>query len=107
MEKTVICKFYDFVVVGGGMSGICAAVAAARKGVRTALIQNRPVLGGNASSEMRMHICGADNHMSRPNARETGILEEILLENKRRKDVYKRQQRQQKNRKKKLLLEKP
>lgn len=84
MEKTVICKSYDFVVVGGGMSGICAAVAAARKGVRTALIQNRPVLGGNASSEMRMHICGADYHMSRPNARETGILEEILLENKRR-----------------------
>lgn len=84
MEQTVICKFYDFVVVGGGMSGVCAAVAAARKGVKTALIQNRPILGGNAGSEHRMHICGADHHMSRPNARETGILEEILLENKRR-----------------------
>ena len=74
----------EFLVVGGGLSGICAALAAARKGVRTVLIQDRPVLGGNASSEIRMHICGADYHMSRPNARETGILEEILLENKRR-----------------------
>jgi len=75
---------YDFVVVGGGMSGVCAAIAAARRGTKTALIHDRPVLGGNASSEIRMHICGADHHMSVPNARETGILEEILLENKRR-----------------------
>lgn len=80
----MIEKQYDFVVVGGGLGGVCAAIAAARGGVQTALVHNRPVLGGNASSEMRMHICGADHHMSRPNARETGILEEILLENKRR-----------------------
>ena len=73
---------YQFVVVGGGMSGMIAAIAAARLGVRTALLQNRPVLGGNASSEIRLHICGADNHAHRPNARETGILEELLLENK-------------------------
>ncbi|QRV22046.1 FAD-dependent oxidoreductase [Lacrimispora saccharolytica] len=66
------------------MSGVCAAIAAARRGTKTALIHDRPVLGGNASSEIRMHICGADHHMSVPNARETGILEEILLENKRR-----------------------
>ncbi|WMC92367.1 FAD-dependent oxidoreductase [Kineothrix sp. MB12-C1] len=84
MEKNIINKSFDFVVVGGGMSGVCAAIAAARKGVRTALIHDRPVLGGNASSEIRMHICGADNHMEREDARETGILEEILLENKRR-----------------------
>lgn len=77
----IVCH-YDFVVVGGGMSGVCAAIAAARRGVKTALVHNRPVLGGNASSEIRMHICGADHHMSAPNARETGILEEILLENK-------------------------
>ena len=83
MEK-IIEKKYDFIVVGGGMSGVCAAIAAARKGVKTALIHNRPVLGGMASSEHRMHICGADNHMSVPNVRETGILEEILLEHKRR-----------------------
>lgn len=75
---------YDVVVVGGGMAGICASIASARGGAKTALIHNRPVLGGNASSEIRMHICGADHHMQRENARETGILEEILLENKRR-----------------------
>lgn len=77
-------KNYKVIVVGGGMAGICAAIAAAREGVETVLIHNRPVLGGNASSEIRMHICGADHHMQRKNARETGILEEILLENKRR-----------------------
>ncbi len=82
--KQWIEKNYDFIVVGGGMAGLCGAIAAARKGAKTALIHNRPVLGGNASSEIRMHICGADYHMSRKNARETGILEEILLENKRR-----------------------
>ena len=65
---------FDFVVAGGGMSGLCAAIAAARHGVKTALVQARPMLGDNASSEIRMHICGADDHMSRPNARETGIL---------------------------------
>ena len=83
-KKRELNRNYEFIVVGGGMAGVCGAIAAARHGVRTALVQNRPVLGGNASSEIRMHICGADYHMSRPNARETGILEEILLENKRR-----------------------
>lgn len=83
MEQ-ILEKQFDFIVVGGGLGGICAAIAAARGGIQTALIHNRPVLGGNASSEIRMHICGADHHMSRPEARETGILEEILLENKRR-----------------------
>lgn len=82
--NTVISENYDFIVVGGGMSGLCAAIAAARGGAKTALVQDRPVLGGNASSEIRMHICGADYHMTRPNARETGILEEILLEHKHR-----------------------
>lgn len=67
----------DFCVVGGGMAGMIAAIAAARKGVRVALMQDRPVLGGNASSEIRMHICGAHGD----NNRETGILEEIFLEN--------------------------
>jgi FAD dependent oxidoreductase len=75
---------YDIVVVGGGMAGLCAAVAAAREGSDVALVHNRPVLGGNASSEIRMHIVGADYHGTRPNARETGILEEILLEHKHR-----------------------
>lgn len=84
MKDSVVTKIYDFVVAGGGMAGICAALAAARAGVRTALVESRPVLGGMASSEHRMHICGADHHMTNPNMRETGILEELLLENKRR-----------------------
>ena len=74
-----ITQTYDLVVAGGGLSGVCAALAAARHGIRTVLIQDRPMLGGNASSEFRMHICGADRHGSRPNLRETGILEELLL----------------------------
>ena len=80
----MIEKRYQVVVVGGGISGVCAALAAARHGAKTALIQDRPVLGGNASSELRMHICGADREGHRPNARETGIVEEILLENQLR-----------------------
>ena len=79
-----ITKKFDVVVVGGGMAGLCAAISAAREGSRVALIQNRPVLGGNGSSEIRMHIVGADYHGTRPNARETGLLEEILLEHKQR-----------------------
>jgi len=73
---------YDVAVVGGGMGGLCAALAAARNGARTVLIQDRPVLGGNASSEIRMHITGALGNEGHPNRRETGIIEEILLENK-------------------------
>jgi hypothetical protein len=69
----------EFCVVGGGMAGLCAAVAAARLGVKTVLMHDRPVLGGNASSEVRMWICGASAHGE--NLRETGIIEEIQLEN--------------------------
>jgi hypothetical protein len=49
---------YDFVVVGGGIAGISAAVSAARLGCRVALINDRPVLGGNNSSEIRVHLGG-------------------------------------------------
>ncbi|MCC5850435.1 MAG: FAD-dependent oxidoreductase [Verrucomicrobia bacterium] len=64
-------------VVGGGMAGLCAALASARMGVKTLLLQDRPVLGGNASSEVRMWICGAHG----PHNKETGILEELQLAN--------------------------
>lgn len=79
---------FDVIVVGGGMTGMCAAIASARHGAKTALVQERPVFGGNASSEIRMHICGASANMVKPNAEETGILREILLENKRVNDYY-------------------
>lgn len=67
----------DFVVCGGGLSGICAAIAAARHGTKVVLVQDRPVLGGNASSEMRMGIMGAAGDENK----ETGILEELQLRN--------------------------
>ncbi len=49
---------FDIVVVGGGIAGISAAVTAARLGLKVALIQDRPVLGGNNSSEIRVHLGG-------------------------------------------------
>lgn len=67
----------DFCVVGGGLAGLCAAVAAARNGIQVALVHDRPMLGGNASSEIRMWISGARG----TGVRETGILEEIHLRN--------------------------
>lgn len=62
------------------MAGVCAAIAAARHGAQVVLIQDRPVLGGNASSEVRMHIVGADMSGRRPHARESGIIEAIRLD---------------------------
>ncbi|MDY3928738.1 MAG: FAD-dependent oxidoreductase [Clostridia bacterium] len=67
----------QFCVVGGGLAGLCAAISAARHGVKTVLMHDRSVLGGNASSEIRMWVCGAHGEDNR----ETGIIEEIQLEN--------------------------
>ncbi len=67
----------DFVVIGGGLSGLCAALAAARRGTSVVLVQDRPMLGGNCSSEMRMGIMGAHGD----NNKEAGILEELQLRN--------------------------
>ena len=67
----------DLCVVGGGMSGMAAAISAAREGLKVVLMHERPMLGGNASSEIRMWICGAHGKDNR----ETGLLEEISLEN--------------------------
>jgi hypothetical protein len=71
----------DLCVVGGGMAGLTAAIAAARQGAKVVLMHDRPVFGGNASSECRVHICGADAHNRNKNMRETGILEELRMEN--------------------------
>src|SRR5512136_1066291 len=73
----------DIAIVGGGVSGVCAAVTAARLGLKVVLLQDRPVLGGNASSEIRLWILGATSHMGNNNrwAREGGVIDEILVEN--------------------------
>lgn len=74
---------YDLVVVGGGMAGVCCAITAARQGIKVALIQDRPVMGGNASSEVRLWVLGATSHMGNNNrwSREGGVIDEILVEN--------------------------
>lgn len=73
----------DLVVVGGGMAGTCGAITAARQGLRVTLIQDRPVLGGNGSSEVRLWVLGATSHMGNNNrwAREGGVIDELLVEN--------------------------
>ena len=76
----------DLAVVGGGLSGVCCAITAARAGIKVVLVQDRPVLGGNASSEVRLWILGATSHMGNNNrwAREGGVIDEILVENMHR-----------------------
>ncbi|ULL13580.1 FAD-dependent oxidoreductase [Paenibacillus sp. H1-7] len=74
----------DITVIGGGLAGVSAAVAAARLGSTVALIQNRPVLGGNSSSEVRVWVCGATAHGTNRYARETGIMGEMFVENQYR-----------------------
>jgi hypothetical protein len=74
----------DVVVIGGGLAGVSAAVAAARLGSRVSLITNRPVLGGNSSSEIRVWVVGATAHGHQRFARETGIMGELFLENQYR-----------------------
>jgi len=73
---------FDFIVAGGGLAGVCAAIAAARRGLKTCLVQERPVLGGNASSEIRVTPHGAGLHHVW--ARETGIIAEITSEERYR-----------------------
>ena len=88
MNRTIFEETYDFAVIGGGLTGMCAALSAARHGARVVLVQDRPVLGGNASSEIRMHICGATANMKKPDLSEGGILHEWMLSNKRVNDSY-------------------
>lgn len=67
----------DLCVIGGGLAGLCCAIAASRHGIKTVLMQDRSVLGGNSSEEIRMWVCGAHGKENR----ETGIIEELQLEN--------------------------
>lgn len=77
-----IDQSYDLVVAGGGLAGVCAAVAAARRGLKTCLVHERPVLGGVASSEMRVTVHGGACHHAW--GRETGIIAEVLAEERAR-----------------------
>lgn len=73
----------DLTIVGGGLAGTCAAITAAREGVKVVLVQDRPVLGGNASSEVRLWALGATSHQGNNNrwSREGGVIDEIVVEN--------------------------
>lgn len=77
VSRETIYHETQFCVIGGGLAGLCAAVSAARKGVKTILVQERPVLGGNSSSEVRMWVRGAHGK----NNMESGIVSELNLEN--------------------------
>ncbi len=66
-------KNCDICVIGGGLSGCFAALSAARHGAKVILIQDRPVLGGNASSKIRMWVRGATKKFDR----ETGLISEM------------------------------
>ncbi|WP_256011685.1 FAD-dependent oxidoreductase [Desertivirga xinjiangensis] len=76
MQKKI--ETFDVLVIGGGLAGFCAAVAAARLGSKTCIVQNRPVFGGNSSSEIRVTPHGACAFHAY--ARETGIISELLIE---------------------------
>lgn len=73
----------DLVIVGGGMAGTCSAISAARNGLKVVLVQDRPVLGGNGSSEIRLWTLGATSHLGNNNrwAREGGVIGELIVEN--------------------------
>lgn len=67
---------FDLIVVGGGLAGVCSAISAARNGLKVALVQDRPVLGGNASSEVRVWPEGHTRQQPFPHIGD--IVEEIL-----------------------------
>ncbi|HET8547692.1 MAG TPA: FAD-dependent oxidoreductase [Bryobacteraceae bacterium] len=79
-HMTLVDLDTDVLVAGGGLAGVCAAVSAARNGARVVLVQDRSRLGGNSSSEVKMHVVGANSHKSRPGWRESGLIEEIRLD---------------------------
>ncbi len=79
-NMTLVKLTCDVFVAGGGMAGVIAALSAARHGAKVVLVQDRSRLGGNASSEVKMHIVGANSHGGRPGWREGGVIEELRLD---------------------------
>jgi len=82
VTQHVTTQEFDVCVVGGGLAGVCAALAAAQVGARTALVNDRPMLGGASSSELRVPPSGA-GHFN-PWGRETGIIHELITEDRAR-----------------------
>lgn len=78
-NMTLVDLETDVCIAGGGLAGVCAAISAARHGARVVLAQDRSRLGGNSSSEVKMHVVGANSHKGRPGWREGGIIEELRL----------------------------
>lgn len=78
-HMTMVDLSCDLFVAGGGLAGVCAAISAARHGAKVVLVQDRSRLGGNSSSEVKMHVVGANSHKSRPGWREGGLIEELRL----------------------------
>jgi FAD dependent oxidoreductase len=79
-NMTIVDLSCDVMIAGGGLAGVLAAVSAARNGAKVVIVQDRSRLGGNSSSEIKMHVVGANNHKSRPGWREGGLLEEFRLD---------------------------
>src|SRR4051794_17451968 len=85
----LIADEFDLIVVGGGISGTACAISAARNGVKVALVHERSMLGGNASSEVRLYPEG--NDAVQPWIKESGIHEEVHIEERTRNHVYYRE----------------
>ncbi|HWQ55453.1 MAG TPA: FAD-dependent oxidoreductase [Bryobacteraceae bacterium] len=84
-EPVAAARSFDLVVVGGGIAGISCAISAARNGVRVALVHNRPMLGGNSSSEVRLYP--EDNSRYHCWIREGGLNDEFHVEERKRNHV--------------------
>ena len=91
-DKEVFCGEFDIVIAGGGIAGICAALSSARNGLKTALVQDRPVVGGNNSSEVRVWLGGKTNFEPYPNIGNIVLeLEQEIMEHygeKNRAEIY-------------------
>ncbi|MBC7928834.1 MAG: FAD-dependent oxidoreductase [Bryobacteraceae bacterium] len=79
-HMTMVDLQTDVFIAGGGLAGVCAALSAARNGAKVVLVQDRSRLGGNSSSEVKMHIVGSSSHTARPGWREGGLMEELRLD---------------------------